>query len=459
MNRKGKVIKNSKKSYGTCKWSIGERNLLSGIALALLARGGWTQQSVNELFREASCEVPASTLSKWLRNIGTTLQAVPRGSGGGHRRLLDVADQDILAGFILDCNSSDVEVHLNTIVEFLQVHLHISMTEPAAYQYITALGFSSHKLKHRKKSYVREADQLVEKYYEWLLRHRIVAASFLVCSIDCTFTSHRRIEPHGYARTGIDAPDISDRLPIYTNCIVTCVWADGVNRTPAVLFTYNPLFRRDRKSTPRRADAEKHLMGVLAEFHVDERRVIYAGAVKGETRKYCAESHDLIKRFLDIYPDLPKNIQIFSDVGNCFFENGEDVFLQRGFENHAIYEPIFHHFISPNDNNLHGTAKQLWRKMFKNFSDDVRCSVALLACLDKANVHVAGYFAESFQYGSHYGYQVDKEKIKRVCHAELVNADEKLLAGYRIWAGIDGRGFTGDTTSQLYSALDGDYWQ
>ena len=275
---------------------------MASVALALLARGRWTQHSVLELFRAASYDVPATTLSKWLRNMDSTLQAVPRGSGGGRLPLLDVGDQDLLSGFILHCIASHVEVHLNTVVEFLRVQLSITMTEPAAYQYITALGFSSLKLHHRSKSYVRQADQLVEKYYEWLLRHRINVEPSLVCSMDCTFTSHRQGDPRGYARTGKDAPDISDLLALYMNCIVTCVWADGINRTPAVLFSYNPRLRRDRNVTDQRALDELDLTDALAEFHVDGRRVVFAGAVKGETRKYCAESNEIILRFLDLYP-------------------------------------------------------------------------------------------------------------------------------------------------------------
>ena len=54
------------------------------------------------------------------------------------------------------------------------------------------------------------------------------------------------------------------------------------------------------------------------------RRVVYAGESKGEKRTYCAESLGIIRRIISLYPNLLKNIVIFSDVGSCFFEDRND---------------------------------------------------------------------------------------------------------------------------------------
>jgi hypothetical protein len=40
-------------------------------------------------------------------------------------------------------------------------------------------------------------------------------------------------------------PHSRGALPKYTNCILTCIWADGKSWTPAMLFTYNPAFRTE----------------------------------------------------------------------------------------------------------------------------------------------------------------------------------------------------------------------
>ena len=75
---------------------------------------------------------------------------------------------------------------------------------------------------------------------------------------------------------------------------------------------------------------------VLTEFAVDGRRVVYAGESKGEKRTYCAESPRIIRRFFSLYPNFPKNIAVFFDVGNCFFEDGKDVLLELGFVTHKM---------------------------------------------------------------------------------------------------------------------------
>ena len=392
-----------------------ERNALGRVALALVEQYGWSQEKVRELFGHASYSVPSNTLSNWLHRTESAGAAVPHGSGVGPMKLLDEQDQDLLAGFILQKNVEGKEVHLQTAVDFLRNDLGVTMTEPAAYHYITDLGFSLHTLQKRKKTYMREREKVSEKYYEWLVRNRITVAACMACSIDFTYTSHRTSNPHGYSRSGEAAPEVSEDIPAFTNCIVTCVWADGVNRTPSVLFTYNQRFRLDRHATKKRTLEVNRLMEVLTEYAVDGRRVVYFGESKGEKRTYCGESPEIIRCFFSLYPNLPKNIIIFSDAGNCFSQDGKDVLLELGFPNHKTYEPIFHHYVSPNDNKLHGLAKMWWHKRFQKFSDDVHTSIALLSFMDRANEHVVEYFARNFQYGPAYGYQVSRELVDELC--------------------------------------------
>ena len=124
---------------------------------------------MRELFGHASYPVPSCTLSEWLHRMESTGAAVPHGSGVGHMKLLDEQCQDLLAGFILQKNFESKEVHLQTAVDFLRNDLGVTMTEPAAYQYISNLGFSLHTLKTRKKTYMWEREKVSQKYYEWLV--------------------------------------------------------------------------------------------------------------------------------------------------------------------------------------------------------------------------------------------------------------------------------------------------
>ena len=46
------------------------------------------------------------------------------------------------------------------------------------------------------------------------------------------------------------------------------------------------------------------------------------------------------------------------------------------------YPTAVHQYLSPNDNRLHGTAKQSWRASGVDFTDDVSASLSLLNLLD-----------------------------------------------------------------------------
>ena len=69
----------------------------------------------------------------------------------------------------------------------------------------------------------------------------------------------------------------------YTNCIITCGWADGVNRTPPILYTFNQEFRLDRKKTDRRNAQEAHFMDCLNRHKIAPERVVYIGKFEDET--------------------------------------------------------------------------------------------------------------------------------------------------------------------------------
>lgn len=71
-----------------------------------------------------------------------------------------------------------------------------------------------------------------------------------------------------------------------------------------------------------------------------------------------------------------------SDNGNALFPNGNSVLEAVGFCKHVPYPAVVHQYLSPNDNRLHGTAKEAWRASEIDFSDDVSASLFLLNLLD-----------------------------------------------------------------------------
>ena len=159
-------------------------------------------------------------------------------------------------------------------------------------------------------------------------------------------------------------------LPKYTNCILTCVWADGKNWTPAMLFTHNPAFRSEAAGE------------LLEKFDIDPRRVVVIDQPRGGKKVYATESADMVSAFFKLHT-VNKTDHIMSDGGASFKVGNVDIFADLGYHQHAVYPPPVHQFLSPNDNRLHGVAKQRWRAADINFSNDVESSLQLLWELDQ----------------------------------------------------------------------------
>lgn len=92
-----------------------------------------------------------------------------------------------------------------------------------------------------------EITVLTKMMFEWKSeRQRTGDLKGLLASIDLTFTGHHTDRRVTYAPAGGAQPKSGAAIAQFTNCIVTVVWSDGVNRTPPVLFTFNGKFRLDR---------------------------------------------------------------------------------------------------------------------------------------------------------------------------------------------------------------------
>lgn len=207
-----------------------------------------------------------------------------------------------------------------------------------------------------------------------------------VCSIDFTYTSHRTHSIKSYAPINAEQQAIFDSTPKDTNCIVTVLWWDGVNRTPSVLYTYNPKFRTDRSRTKKRDGDRQHLQLCLDTSALDPNRVVYVGKAKGEKHTYVPESPDLVRRFFS-YHGVRTETNFLSDKGNAFIDKGKDVLLDLGSKSHSTFPPSVHHYLSPNENELHGSSKRQWRETCDSFEDDVKSCYQLFFFLDQQTSH------------------------------------------------------------------------
>jgi Mn-dependent DtxR family transcriptional regulator/transposase len=326
------------------------------------------------------------TLSRHIQAARLGGDVLSKEKATGRAPSLDEEQREIAAGFVLAQNSANLQVHLADYISFVDRVFHVTLSPPTASRYLDHAGFTSKKTQTKSSGYKLDAASECRLMLSWVQEHHdlLKTPGKRLCSVDFTFTGHRIDHHQTFSISGGAQPKSNVAISRYTNCIATVVWADGRNRTPAVLFTLNPKFRRDRPSTAKRAAEVARLDHLLKEYEIDASRVTYVEKEKGEKGIYVAENADLVRRFWAIY-EIPEDCVAFSDNGSAFYPEGRSVLNELGFAVHAPYAAAVHQYLSPNDNRLHGAAKKSWRESGVDFADDVKSCLLLLRYLDENN--------------------------------------------------------------------------
>lgn len=315
--------------------------------------------------------------------------AIATEKGSGRRAKLSHEQKTILWGWVLARNFQNQRVDLAGFRAESQELFGISLSAASASNYLAKGGFASRTAGHRAAGFRLDQEQQRQLLWDWVRGMDFPSNRPSICSVDFTYTSQRNLLQRTFSLSGTSQPKVDRASSRYTNCIVTCVWADGINRTPSVLFTYNSAFRTDRTPTARRTEISKHLEREADRLQIKLARIVYIGKRTGETRTFVQESDGLLKSFFRYY-EVPEETLILSDCGNAL---GGGVLEDLGFSRHGQYPPAVHQYLSPNDNNLHGSAKQLWRQSEVDFRDDVSSSLLLLQHLDEqTTAHSRSWF-------------------------------------------------------------------
>ena len=426
----------SKKSkYPSTELSTDQRELIARLVGPLEARG-LSRSVFREVLADVEINVPKSSLDRWVHAYVATGSIFTAEKASGATPLLDNEQCEIAAGWVLSQNDSNEAVSLATFSKFCASAFGVELAPTTAHDYLHALGFSSKVSQVKTSGFTIDVDALAKMMFEWKSeRQRAGDLKGLVASVDFTFTGHRTDRRVSYAPAGGAQPKSSAAITQFTNCIVTVVWSDGVNRTPPVLFTFNGKFRLDRVGRKLWIQEREKFVAALARFGIDARRVIYIGADKTESRLYASESTDLLRRFFALY-QIPQNVVVFSDNGKSFFPGGVSALESLGFAKHVSYPAPVHQHLSPNDNRLHGAAKASWRNSGVNFKDDVESSLRLLNHLDVAlAAHGATWFEQNIL-------KLTIESARELIRGrsgKRAQVDYDRLYAYQIFAGLDAK--------------------
>jgi hypothetical protein len=425
-----------KRNYPSTELTASQRELIARLVTPLQSRGV-SRAVFRDVLAEANFLVPKASLDRWAHSHLATGRVFANEKAHGPETLLNSEQCEIAAGWVLSQNDSNQVVSLASFSHFCSSVLGVGLGQTTAHDYLHRLGFSSRVSQVKASGYSIDVDTLSNMMVEWK-RHRRRAGDIkgLLASVDFTFTGHRTDRRVTYAPIGGGQPKAGGAISQFTNCILTVVWSDGVNRTPPALFTFNGKFRLDRVGRRAWIQDRDLLVSTLARYGIDAKRVLYVGAEKNESRAYVSESADLLGRFFDLY-QIPKQVVVFSDNGAAFFPDGVSALTPLGFAKHVAYPAPVHQYLSPNDNRLHGTAKARWRNSRVDFKNDVESSLMLLHDLD---VDLTEYGETWFRRNILDLNSKSARELIRGRSGERAQVDADRLHAYRMFIGLNGEG-------------------
>lgn len=202
----------------------------------------------------------------------------------------------------------------------------------------------------------------------------------------------------------------------YTDCIVTLVWADGVNRTPPLAFTFNNNVTPPAKRTPARVRKYKAAKKAHRDAGISWGRM----RAKEGSGTYVKESAEIIRIFIKECEDVVdwSECLIFRDKGKAFLEEGEDVLESLGVGKVVVYPSCVHELLSPNDNKLHGVCKTKWRNSKVSKKLNILATLALLKHLDDVKPgHIRNWWNHNFM--------LDAKRIKMDACLAIVKGDNE----------------------------------
>ena len=439
----------------TTHYSNETRNVIVGIARYMRGQGK-TWKEIHEICVGSNIKVGKSTLRRWVTNTDASGVLQPTVKRSGRPSKLSADEKEVFAGWMLNQRFEGIPVTTKTGMAFIKKQFKVKVGLRTVENFFRELGFSRRQMKKTASGYRHSHEELIEKYSNWITKHRAKGRlSGLLCSVDATYTSHRADVVWSWLEKGSHAAPLTDGLSSYTNTIYTFIWSDGVNRTPCIMFTHNPAFNDSNEwcTTETRQKVREDFYAMAEEYGISPDRVVY---IKSKSKKYVGEKVENIKHCLDMY-NWPCGT-ILSDRGNGFGKKEETVFDAKSLQ-HVAYPSAVHQWLSPNDCNLHGRAKAVWRTNSPNWKDDVKESLYLMYLFDqtpkekiinwfKNNLFLDGgrltTEAVSAQMGEG---KKGKSEFHRWCEYRYLTEVKKIV------------NFPNPRRQSVEDSLDGNYWQ
>lgn len=433
-----------------------QRDLIARVALAYRADGHSWEQTLTFLQR-VHPGLQERSVRRWATDLLQKGHVFALEKNSGRPRVVQEEKLRLLVGWILyETDSGEIiklddatikandDFDMDVVKETIRLWLHEYGIETRPTGCTTANKATPEEKVRAVQDFIKE------------LRPQLKANTVL-CSLDFTYTSHRTARPQSLAGRGRKSA-ARKKISRFTNCLVTALLSNGV-QLDSILYTLNSDFRTDRKKTKVRVAKEMKFSLALAKYGISEDRTLYDGKLKGEKGTFAKEYSDMIRDFLEYHKDKLDGLDVIflSDNGNAFKDGEESIIEKLGYGKHIFYPACVHQYLSPNDNRLHGVAKAVWRSMFKEFSDDVQCSLALMKCLDDVPEDtIRGWFRRNLFLD---GGIVRDEDVKELISghpSKWSDLHDACINEYKEWAGIEEP--LSAEARRLSTTLDGEYY-
>jgi transposase len=364
---------------------------LAHIALAL-SEDDMELGRVVKNYKKAGYDYGRSTIFRWVGKLKSGQDIFTADDKRGNKKLLTPEQENIFVGYVLDKNDDGIPVNREMCDNFIQRSFGVTMSRQNISKYLKQNNLSRQFMGSRQLTRVRSYSEYIKTYYQWLLdQHN---DGFFQCekkylgSVDFMSNSRRVERLKTYSPVGQKQQKYAGPKITYTDCFLTLLWADGVNRTPTLLFTYNPDLDPDGRNKERVA-------ALCAELGLSPDRIFY----KNKKKTYYAEGSGMVFTALQKYKRTVKwkEVHMMHDAGNVFKVAGEDIFDDGWAAKVAVSASCCHGDLSPNDNSYHGIVKNKWINHRQKYDSEADQSLFLLHLCDKVEPRtIAAQFTRNF---------------------------------------------------------------
>ena len=371
--RRAREVQRTTGGYASKDVSPDTRTVVAEFAVSAKRRGVPLEEFVK--IAEGTSYTPAP------RTLYRHVAAIERGDAPlsakkatGARSLLTLVQKEILGGYLLTAEKkTDLFVCQTKSMEFFGVKIGHS----TAGNYVHELELSFQLVGARSMPKDMTFDMYVKSYFDWLFeRHQegwlIISPSLLWC-MDSFTDSHRRDREKTISGLNQKQRKLAGHKWVYTNNYLCCIWADGVNRTPTLCFTFNKKLDPDGPN-------RKNVLAWCKVWGIDPSRIYYLQSSK----HYCKESSDQVSEFCCRYRDKFTGTHGYHDGGGAF-KIKKTLITSDVAKSVRVMPSVPHGELSTCDNHYNALVKKSHSPRASVEGDEAENAIIYLAMCDRVD--------------------------------------------------------------------------